>query len=88
MAKKITIELDHDGIRALLLSAPVAEECKKAADAIAARAGKGFIVVGPQERGGAKQAENKGRVGYGVAAGNYAAMLSEAENKTLSKAVR
>lgn len=83
MAKKITIELDHDGIRALLESAEVASECKKAAEGIAQRAGKGFEVVGPQSLG-----YGGGRVGYGVRASDYEAMKAEAENKALSKAVR
>lgn len=83
MAKKLTIELDHDGIKQLLLSAEVAEACKDAAEQVASRAGEGFVVVGPQRLwyGG-------GRSGYGVSAETYEAKLAEAENKALSKAVR
>ena len=83
MATKVRIELDHDGIRALLESAEIAAECERAAQAIASRAGEGFEVVGPQQRryGG-------GRVGYGVRAATYEAKLAEAEDKVLSKAVR
>lgn len=83
MATKVTIELDHDGIRELLLSEPIAAECRKAAEAIAARAGDGFEVVGPQSLG-----YGGGRVGYGVAAETYEARLAEAEDGALSKAVR
>ena len=83
MAAKVTIELDHDGIKALLESAEVASECKKAAEGIAQRAGKGFDVVGPQSLG-----YGGGRVGYGVRASDYEARKAEAENKALSKAVR
>lgn len=83
MAKRVTIELDHGGIRAILESAEVASECKRAAEGIAQRAGEGFEVVGPQALG-----YGGGRVGYGVRASNYEAMKAESENKALSKAVR
>lgn len=83
MAVKVTIELNHDGIRELLLSEPIAAECRNAAEAIAARAGDGFEVVGPQTLG-----YGGGRAGYGVAAETYEARLAEAEEGALSKAVR
>lgn len=83
MATKVTIELDHDGIRELLLSEPIAAECRKAAEAIAARAGDGFEVVGPQSLG-----YGGGRVGYGVSAETLEARIAEAEDGALSKAVR
>lgn len=83
MPTKVTIELNHDGIRELLLSPEIAAECEKAAKAIASRAGEGCEVVGPQSlnMGG-------GRTGYGVVTKTYAAKRAEAEFKTLSKAVR
>lgn len=34
MAAKVRIELNHDGIRELLSSAPIAAECEKAAQRI------------------------------------------------------
>ena len=83
MATKVRIELLSDGIRDLLMSQPIAAECEKAAEKIAARAGDGFEVK-PLRRmdfGG-------GRIGYAVHAESYEAKLAEAEDKTLSKAVR
>ena len=83
MATKVRIELDHDGIRQLLTSAPIAAECEKAAEKIAQRAGDGFEVLPLRQMnfGG-------GRVGYAVKTGTYEACIAEAENKALSKAVR
>lgn len=83
MTVKVRIELDHDGIRELLMSEGVASACLNAAQNIAARAGEGFEVVGPKTLG-----YGGGRVGYGVAATTYEARLAEAEDKVLSKAVR
>ena len=83
MATKIRIELNHDGIRELLCSAPIANECEKAAQKIADRAGDGFEVL-PLK----KMDFGGGRVGYAVYTATYEAQLDEAENKTLSKAVR
>ena len=82
MTTKVRIELDHDGIEQLLRSPEIAAECAAAAQAIAARAGDGFEVVGPQDLSLAK------RAGYGVVAMTYEARLAEAEEKVLSKAVR
>ena len=82
MATKIRLELDHDGIKELLLSAPIGAECRKAGEAIAARAGKGFAVRGP------KDLDTAGRAGVIVITETYAAKLAEAEDKVLSKAVR
>lgn len=77
------IELLHDGIRELLMSKPIADECEKAAEKIAERAGDGFEVLP------AKQLNyGGGRVGYAVYAATYEARVLEAEEKTLSKAVR
>ena len=83
MATKVRIELDHDGIRDLLKSQPIAAECERAAEKIAARAGDGFEVLPAREMG-----FGGGRVGYAVHAATYDAMLAEAEDKVLSKAVR
>lgn len=83
MATKVRIELLHDGIRELLMSAPIAAECEKAAQNIAARAGDGFEVLPLRQMdfGG-------GRVGYAVHTATEEARIAEAEDKALSKAVR
>lgn len=83
MATKVRIELNYEGIRQLLMSQPIANECKKAAEKIAERAGDGFEVLPLREMdyGG-------GRVGYAVKTATYEAALAEAEDKVLSKAVR
>ena len=83
MATKVTIELDHAGIKELLMSPEIGGEVEKAAQAIANRAGNGFKVVGPQGLG-----YGGGRTGYGVVADTYEAKVAEAENGALSKAVR
>lgn len=83
MATKVNIELDHDGIKQLLMSQPIAEECEKAAEKIAQRAGDGFEVLPLRQMG-----FGGGRVGYAVHAESYEAKLAEAEDKALSKAVR
>ena len=72
-----------DGIRELLCSQPIAAECEKAAEKIAARAGDGFEVLPLRQMnfGG-------GRVGYAVKAATYEARKAESEDKVLSKAVR
>lgn len=83
MATKVKIELNHDGIRQLLMSAPIAAECARAAENIAARAGDGFVVLPMREMG-----FGGGRVGYAVKADTDEAKKAEAEDKALSKAVR
>lgn len=83
MATKVRIELDSDGIRQLLMSAPIAAECEKAANQIAQRAGEGFEVLPIRQMG-----FGGGRVGYAVHTESYEAALAEAEDKVLSKAVR
>lgn len=83
MASKVRIELNHDGIRSLLLSEGVSAVCKDAAERIAARAGDGFEVVGPKRLG-----YGGGRVGWGVEAATNEARLAEAQDKALSRAVR
>ena len=83
MPTKIRIELNHDGIRQLLMSEPIAVECEKAARNIAQRAGDGFEVseIWTPRFGG-------GRVGYSVKTATDGARRAEAEDKVLSKAVR
>ena len=83
MATKVKIELNHDGIRELLMSQPIAKECEKAAEGIASRAGDGFEVSELRKMG-----FGGGRVGYTVRTATFEARLSEAEDKALSKAVR
>ena len=83
MAMKLRIELNHDGIRQLLMSQPIANECRKAAEEIAARAGDGFEVLSAKELG-----FGGGRVGYAVYTDTYEARVAEAIDKVLSKAVR
>ena len=84
MATKIRLELNHDGIKALLNSQEVSEFCREQAKEIAERAGDGFEVVGPKSLGYG----GSPRVGWGVEADTYAAKLEEANNKTLSRAVK
>lgn len=82
MGTKVRIELNHDGIRELLCSAPIASECEKAAKRIASAAGDGFEVTQSKRLG-----FGGGRVGVGVEAATYEARLAEAEDKALSRAV-
>ena len=83
MATKVKIELLSDGIRELLCSQPIANECEKAAERIAARAGDGFEVLPLRQMG-----FGGGRIGYAVKTDTYEACIAEAEDKVLSKAVR
>ena len=83
MATKIRIELNHDGIRELLMSEPIAKECEKAAEKIAERAGDGFEVLPAKQIG-----FGGGRVGYAVHTATDEARKAESEDKALSKAVR
>ena len=83
MATKVRIELLSDGIRELLCSQPIAAECEKAAEDIAARAGDGFEVLPLRQMG-----FGGGRIGYAVKTDTYEACIAEAEDKVLSKAVR
>lgn len=82
MATKVRIELVSSGIRDLLKSQAIADECAKAAQRIADAAGDGFEVLPAREMG-----FGGGRVGYAVHAESYDAKVAEAEEKTLSKAV-
>lgn len=83
MATKVKLELDHGGIRQLLMSAPIAGECEKAAENIASRAGDGFTVLPIRQMG-----FGGGRIGYAVKTDTYEACIAESEDKVLSKAVR
>lgn len=82
MAEKVRIELNHDEIRKLLCSAPIADECLNAANRIASAAGDGFEVTSQRIAG-----FGGGRVAYGVEAATHEAKLAEAEDRALSKAV-
>ena len=83
MATKFRVELLHGGIRELLTSQAIASECKGVAEEIKSRAGEGFEVLPLKmmDFGG-------GRVGYAVYTATEEARIAEAEEKTLSKAVR
>ena len=83
MATKVRIQLLSDGIRDLLVSAPVAADCETAAHGIASRAGDGFEVLPMREMG-----FGGGRVGYAVYTATDEAREAEATDKVLSKAVR
>lgn len=82
MSAKVRIELNSAGIKQLLCSAEIGAECHKAAERIAAAAGDGFEVTEQRMArfGG-------GRVAYGVEAATYEAMLAEAEDGVLHRAV-
>ena len=82
MSTKVRIELNHDGIRELLMSQPIAQECEKAAQRIASTAGEGFEVLPARP-----MSFGRGRVGYAVKTATHEARVAEAEDKTLSKAV-
>ena len=82
MGTKVRIELVSDGIKALLNSQAMANECEKAATRIANAAGEGFEVMPAKSLG-----FGGGRVGYGVKAESYEAKVAESEDKVLSKAV-
>jgi hypothetical protein len=85
MAKKVgsfRLELDHDGIRQLLESAAIGNECEAAAHRIADIAGDGFEVSSAWHArfGG-------GRVAYSVRAETTEAKIAESEGKALTLAV-
>ena len=82
MGAKVRIELNHEGIRELLCSAPIAAECANAANRIALAAGDGFEVSAQKSAG-----FGGGRVRYSVETATYEARLAEAEDRVLSKAV-
>ena len=74
------LELDHDGIAALLRSQPIATECEAAARRVATAAGDGFEVIGPRFTGQ--------RVAYSVSAATEDARVAEATDRSLSRAVQ
>jgi hypothetical protein len=78
----IRIELDTSGIAELLCSAAIGEECERAAQAIADRAGEGFEVSGPWRAG-----FGGGRVAYSVKTATQEARLAESQEQALSRAV-
>ena len=78
MSKNVEIVLNSAGIRELLKSAEIEAACKEQADAVASRAGDGYIVdtyVG------------KTRVNAMVTADTYAARRDNLKNNTLLKAL-
>lgn len=79
MAVKVTIELDHDGIRELLNCDGVAAECRRAAERIAAEAGPGFHVT-PEYHPGSRSM-------FRVYGDSDDARIAEADDKVLSRAV-
>ena len=88
MAAKIQVKLNHEGIRAMLNSGEVDAAVRSAAETIAAKAGDGFEVTERQERSGNRTSAYSGRVGYGVYTANYDAMMAEATDKVLTRAVQ
>ena len=79
MATKVRIELDHDGIQALLKSDAMAEECVRAAERVAAECGEGFAVAEPRDTGQ--------RAAVAVYTDTREARLREAEEGVLFRAV-
>ena len=79
MPAKVTIELDHDGIRELLNCDGVTDACRRAAERIAAEAGDGFHVTTAYHPGS--------RALYRVYGDSDEANIAEADDKVLSRAV-
>lgn len=79
MPTKVTIELDHDGIRELLNCDGVTEACHQAAERIAEAAGDGFHVTRAYHPGS--------RAVYRVYGDSDEARIAEADDKVLSMAV-
>lgn len=82
MAKKVRIELDHDGFQTLLNSEPVKGLVKSGADRIAQAAGDGFEVVEKELNFGGSP-----RPGFIVHTGTWDARRAEAKDKVLSTAL-
>ena len=76
---KARIELNSDGVRELLQSQAMAAECLRQAQAIAARAGGGYIVT---------TYTGVTRVNASVMADTPEAIRDNLKNNTLQKAVR
>ena len=79
MPTKVTIELDHDGIRELLNCDGVTAACRDAAERIAAEAGDGFHVTRAYHPGS--------RSMFRVYGDSDDARIAEADDKVLSRAV-
>lgn len=79
MAVTYRIELDHEGIRALLNSDEIGAVCQEAAERIAQTAGDGFHVTRPYHPGS--------RTVYRVYGDSDDARIAEADDKVLSSAV-
>lgn len=79
MAVSYRIELDHEGIKALLNSDEIGAVCKEAAERIAQTAGDGFHVTRPYHPGS--------RTVYRVYGDSDDARIAEADDKVLSTAV-
>lgn len=74
----VKIVLNSPGIRELLKSAEIAEVCKEQADAVAGRAGEGYVV---------EQRNYPERTGYVVSTETYEAVRDNLKNNTLLKAL-
>lgn len=79
MAVSYRIELDHEGIKALLNSDEIGAVCQEAAERIAQTAGDGFHVTRPYHPGS--------RTVYRVYGDSDDARIAEADDKVLSSAV-
>ena len=79
MPAKVTIELDHDGIRELLNCDGVTAACQQAAERIAATAGDGFPATHAYHPGS--------RAVFRVYGDSDEARYAEADEKVLSRAV-
>ena len=79
MAKKILIELNHEGIAQLLKSAEMVGEMKRVADGVAARAGQGYSA----EAG--TKGKTRGRAF--VQTDDWASFEDNATNSTLLRAL-
>ena len=80
MAVTYRIELDHEGIKALLNSDEIGAVCQEAAERIAQTAGDGFHVTRPYHPAGS-------RTVYRVYGDSDDARFAEADKKVLSMAV-
>lgn len=76
---KTVFKLNSAGVRELLKSAEVAEECRMHAQAVQSTAGEGYIV---------EQRNYAERSGYAVSADTMKARLDNFYNNTLLKALR
>lgn len=80
--QRIVIELNHKGIIELLNSAPIGNECQKAAQRIAEEAGPGFRVSSAWHA-----SMNGGRIAYTASTGTYKSAYLQSRDKLLEKAV-